>query len=259
MPASNWKQAQTHLQFQALFCPTESKSKKRSPHEPSWLIDGDYFNPLSENFLISLTITHRAQWVGASEKGTAREGKSHLLFIPRLCDELRFICRIVIIWTFFFLSCSFHSVNFNFNYLLVICIVPGSESRSDVYFSFFFFFFGRAIFDHNWIEWFNFTVGFTFACLTKRQAGAGSWPHFSIIPTPDGGQLGGPRKKGATFFLRWSDCLNGFNLCRDSLECAVGLIVEKSWIYYCEIILQMNTNMIAESYLECVKTTQILL
>lgn len=115
------------------------QKQKRSPYEPSWLIDGDYFNPLSENFLISLTITHRAQWVGASEKGTAREGKSHLLFIPRLCDELRFICRIVIIWTFFFLSCSFHSVNFNFNYLLVICIVPGSESRSDVYFSFFFF------------------------------------------------------------------------------------------------------------------------
>lgn len=83
------------------------QKQKRSPHEPSWLIDGDYFNPLSENFLISLTITHRARWVGASEKGTAREGKSHLLFIPRLCDELRFICRIVIIWTFFFSLVAF--------------------------------------------------------------------------------------------------------------------------------------------------------
>lgn len=113
------------------------QKQKRSPYEPSWLIDGDYFNPLSENILISLTITHRAQWVGASEKGTAREGKSHLLFIPRLCDELRFICRIVIIWTFFFSLVAF--ILWILISITYLCIVPGSESRSDVYFSFFFF------------------------------------------------------------------------------------------------------------------------
>lgn len=113
------------------------QKQKRSPYEPSWLIDGDYFNPLSENILISLTITHRAQWVGASEKGTAWEGKSHLLFIPRLCDELRFICRIVIIWTFFFSLVAF--ILWILISITYLCIVPGSESRSDVYFSFFFF------------------------------------------------------------------------------------------------------------------------